>query len=189
MLNEETWIPFDVTYDVTAWSNPLLMNLDGGWSGDAVSPASSLVPDLDAPEWLPTADDDLDVLLLENERSTRGYESANQTAYLFRDVWGLPYDHALLADFDPASAPGLRRRRPPGRVRELRAAGPRREGQEGPSRVGQRRRAARRLAGRRGRRGQGGHLDGPVLDLQLERAGDAPAGRGRRRQPGRRRRR
>ena len=34
MLNEETWIPFDVTYDVTAWSNPLLMNLDGGWSGD-----------------------------------------------------------------------------------------------------------------------------------------------------------
>ena len=35
MLHEETWIPFDVTYDVTAWSNPLLMNLDGGWSGDA----------------------------------------------------------------------------------------------------------------------------------------------------------
>ena len=27
MLHEETWIPFDVTYDVTAWSNPLLMNL------------------------------------------------------------------------------------------------------------------------------------------------------------------
>ena len=106
MLNEETWIPFDVTYDVTAWSNPLLMNLDGGWSGDAVSPASDLVPDLDAPEWLPTADDELKVLLLENERSTRGYESANQTAYLFRDVWGLSYDHEVLADFDTAELPG-----------------------------------------------------------------------------------
>ncbi len=27
MLHEESWIPFEVTYDVTAWSNPLLMNL------------------------------------------------------------------------------------------------------------------------------------------------------------------
>ena len=36
MLHEEDWIPFDVTYDVTAWSNPLLMNLNGGWSGDVV---------------------------------------------------------------------------------------------------------------------------------------------------------
>ena len=44
MLHEETWIPFDVTYDVTAWSNPLLMNLDGGWSGDVGLPASTVVP-------------------------------------------------------------------------------------------------------------------------------------------------
>ena len=45
MLNEETWIPFDVTYDVTAWSNPLLMNLDGGWSGESVSPDLDRRPD------------------------------------------------------------------------------------------------------------------------------------------------
>ena len=44
MLNEETWIPFDVTFDVTAWSNPLLMDLEGGWSGESVEPAASVVP-------------------------------------------------------------------------------------------------------------------------------------------------
>ena len=38
MLHEESWIPFEVTYDVTAWSNPLLMNLDGGWTGEDVDP-------------------------------------------------------------------------------------------------------------------------------------------------------
>jgi len=102
MLNEETWIPFDVTYDVTAWSNPLLMNLDGGWSGNSVSPASTVVPTVAAPEWGMTAGD-LKVLLLENNRSTRGYESAGQAAYLFGDVWGLGFDHVWLTQFDPAT--------------------------------------------------------------------------------------
>ena len=101
MLNEETWIPFDVTYDVTAWSNPLLMNLEGGWSGDDVTTtaAAEVVGEVAAPEWALDAPSDLKVLLLENERSTRGYESANQTAYLFRDVWGLAFDHVVTADF------------------------------------------------------------------------------------------
>ena len=52
MLNEETWIPFDVTYDVTAWSNPLLMNLDGGWSGDVGRRRPRpVVPRSPAPTW------------------------------------------------------------------------------------------------------------------------------------------
>src|SRR6185436_2096446 len=49
MLNEETWIPFDVTYDVTAWSNPLLMNLAGGWTPQAVDPPAVDVPAQDVP--------------------------------------------------------------------------------------------------------------------------------------------
>ena len=32
--HEETYIPYEVTYDVTSWSNPLLLNLQGGWTGD-----------------------------------------------------------------------------------------------------------------------------------------------------------
>ena len=104
MLNEDTWIPFDVTFDVTAWSNPLLMNLDGGWSSDIVSSANwEVAADAAAPAWPLTADEGLDILLLENDRSTRGFESAGQTAYLFRDVWGLEFDHALMTEFDVTS--------------------------------------------------------------------------------------
>ncbi|HET9347274.1 MAG TPA: M14 family zinc carboxypeptidase [Candidatus Limnocylindrales bacterium] len=106
MLNEDTWIPFDVTFDVTAWSNPLLMNLDGGWTGEIVSPSSEVVAPVAAPAWGLTAPDDLDVLLLENERSTRGFEAAGHAAYLFRDVWGLPFDHSTIADLDPTSLAG-----------------------------------------------------------------------------------
>ena len=38
MLHEETYIPYKVTYDVTSWSNPLLLNLQGGWTGDVLTP-------------------------------------------------------------------------------------------------------------------------------------------------------
>ena len=51
MLNEDTYIPLDVTYDVTAWSNPLLMNLAGGWTGATLSPNASLVAPAAAPSW------------------------------------------------------------------------------------------------------------------------------------------
>ena len=43
MLNEETWIPFDVTFDVTAWSNPLLMNLRRRLDAAPSSPHPTLV--------------------------------------------------------------------------------------------------------------------------------------------------
>ena len=81
MLNEEPWIPFDVTYDVTAWSNPLLMNLDGGWTGEAVSAApSTVVPPVAAAGLAdacrPTVPS---VGLFEIPNSTRGFEAAGQT--------------------------------------------------------------------------------------------------------------
>ncbi|MBA3431077.1 MAG: carboxypeptidase, partial [Actinobacteria bacterium] len=33
MLNEDTYVPFPYFYDVTAWSQPLLFNLPGGYTG------------------------------------------------------------------------------------------------------------------------------------------------------------
>ena len=89
MLNEETWIPFDVTFDVTAWSNPLLMDLEGGWSGEAVAPAATIVPDVAGPAWDGEGDVP-SVGLFEIPISTRGFEAAFQTKYLLRDVWGVP---------------------------------------------------------------------------------------------------
>jgi hypothetical protein len=88
MLHEETWIPFEVTFDVTAWSNPLLMNIAGGWTGETVSPAHEVVQAADAPGWSLPADLP-SIGLLENVRSTRGFEAAGQTRYLLERQWGL----------------------------------------------------------------------------------------------------
>ena len=97
MLHEEPWIPFDVTYDVTAWSNPLLMDLDGGYSGEIVTPSSVEVAPVAAPAWdgaraVPS------VGLFEIPNSTRGYEAAYQTKYLFTEVWELPYTDVTADD-------------------------------------------------------------------------------------------
>jgi Zinc carboxypeptidase len=97
MLHEDSWIPFDVTYDVTAWSNPLLMNLAGGWSGNAVSPASIAAPDLGEPAWDGTGTPP-SVALFEIPNSTRGYEAASQTRYLFEQVWELDYTDVTAAE-------------------------------------------------------------------------------------------
>jgi hypothetical protein len=89
MLHEDSWIPFDVTYDVSAWSNPLLMNLDGGWSGEDVGPASTVVPPLGEPAW--PAVDEPSIAMFEIN-STRGFESTGQARWLFDNVWHLDYD-------------------------------------------------------------------------------------------------
>ncbi len=90
MLNEETWIPFDVTFDVTAWSNPLLMDLEGGWSGESVEPAAAVVPPVGQPAWDGVGGTP-SVGLFEIPISTRGFEAAFQTKYLFTEVWHLPF--------------------------------------------------------------------------------------------------
>jgi hypothetical protein len=96
MLHEESWIPFDVTYDVTAWSNPLLMNLQGGWTGDVVSAASEVVAPVAAPAW--PGGSQPSVGLFEIPNSTRGFEAAGQARYLFNEVWDLDFTDVTAAD-------------------------------------------------------------------------------------------
>jgi Zinc carboxypeptidase len=91
MLNEESWIPYQVTYDVTAWSNPLLMNLGGGWTGDAVSPTAVLVSPVAEPAPPAPPAEVPSIGLFEIPNSTRGFEAAGQLRYLFDRVWELPY--------------------------------------------------------------------------------------------------
>jgi hypothetical protein len=92
LLHEDSYIPYEVTYDVTAWSNPLLMNLRGGWSGQVITPTATLVPPQaePAPPTLPA--DAPSVGLFEIPNSTRGFEAAGQARYLFDEVWQLPYE-------------------------------------------------------------------------------------------------
>lgn len=43
MLHEDTYVPFPYFYDVTAWSQPLLLNLDARFTGARLSPEASRV--------------------------------------------------------------------------------------------------------------------------------------------------
>jgi hypothetical protein len=98
MLHEDSWIPFEVTYDVTAWSNPLLMNLSGGWTEADVAPAATIVPD-QAPPAPPVKPASVPTVgLFEIPNSTRGFESAGHTRYLFDQVWDLDYELVTAAD-------------------------------------------------------------------------------------------
>ena len=66
MLNEDTYIPHDVTYDVTGWSNPLLMNVAGGYSGSStLTPVADHVDPLNEPAWTHEPADDLRIALFE----------------------------------------------------------------------------------------------------------------------------
>ena len=107
LLHEESWIPFETTYDVTAWSNPLLMNLDGGWTGEDVDPAATLVPDQAEPDWPGTPPAAGEVALFEIPNSTRGYEAAYQLRYLFEGVWDVPYTPVEAADITAGLGPDV----------------------------------------------------------------------------------
>jgi hypothetical protein len=98
MLHEDPWIPFDVTYDVTAWSNPLLMNLRGGWTGETVTPTAHRVPDIEQLTQPTLPADVPSIGVFEIPNSTRGYEAAAQLRYLFDDVWHLPFHDVSAAD-------------------------------------------------------------------------------------------
>ena len=104
LLHEDSYIPFEVTYDVTAWSNPLLMNLRGGWTSQAVTPAYTVVPPQaePAPPALPAGAPS--VGLFEIPNSTRGFEAAGQARYLFDEVWQLPYTDVTAADISAGLA-------------------------------------------------------------------------------------
>jgi hypothetical protein len=50
MLHEDTYVPFPYFYDVTAWSAPLLENVDGGRSGAELRPQAVALKDQPEPD-------------------------------------------------------------------------------------------------------------------------------------------
>lgn len=90
MLNEDTYIPVSMSYDVSAWSNPLLMNLPGGYSGQRLSPRANLVASLPppAPPGPPAGAPRIGLFEIPG---TTGFESAGSIRHLFERVWGVPY--------------------------------------------------------------------------------------------------
>ncbi|HEX2240203.1 MAG TPA: M14 family zinc carboxypeptidase [Actinomycetota bacterium] len=49
LLHEDSYVPFPYFYDVTAWSNPLLMNLDAAFTGSEVQPVGRRLRHLPRP--------------------------------------------------------------------------------------------------------------------------------------------
>ncbi len=96
MLNHDPYIPVGYSYDITAWSNPLLMNVAGGSSRELLTPDATLVPPMPAtaPFTVPAAVPRIGLLELSG---TSGFEAAGSLRHLFEQVWKLPY-RAVTAD-------------------------------------------------------------------------------------------
>jgi Zinc carboxypeptidase len=92
MLNEDTYVPFPYFYDVTAWSNPLLMNVAGGRSGKQVHPASRLVSQLPAPPSPGDGPRDPKVgIWLLDSVSSSAFEGEGAMRWLYDYKWRLPF--------------------------------------------------------------------------------------------------
>jgi hypothetical protein len=106
MLNEDTYVAFPYFYDISAWSNPLLLNVPGGRSGQNLTPSATLVsPQAEpAPPTLPADVPRIAVF----RTSGGGAESVGWLSYLFNEVWHVPFDRVdasditagALADYD-----------------------------------------------------------------------------------------
>jgi hypothetical protein len=91
MLNEDTYTPFPYFYDVTAWSQPLLFDVAGGYSGESLEMQTAPVPQLADPG-VPAAPVDQPSIALYSmwPQFSRGIESSGWLRWLL-DHWGLQY--------------------------------------------------------------------------------------------------
>ena len=91
MLGEDSYVPFPYFYDVTAWSLPLLANIDAGRSGVVLHPRSRPAARLHAapsPGQGPRRPD-VGIWLLDPD-STSAYESEGWMRWLYDRQWKLP---------------------------------------------------------------------------------------------------
>jgi hypothetical protein len=96
MLNENTYVAFPYFYDISGWSNPLLLNVPGGRSGQVLSPSAALVsPQAEPAPPAPPADVPRIAVL---QTSGGGAESFGWLSYLFDQVWHVPFDRVTASD-------------------------------------------------------------------------------------------
>jgi hypothetical protein len=108
MLNEDTYVPVRRTYDVTGWSNPLLMNLSGGSSGARLEPEATLVPPLEEPAWpLEPGGDEPRVGVLSLSNAVYAFEGVGQLRWLMDAVWHRPYEVLTPEDVAAGALKGI----------------------------------------------------------------------------------
>ena len=92
MLNEDTYTPFPYFYDVTAWSQPLLFNVRGGYSGEPLRVRARGVGELAEPDAPAPPADVPRIAVLQLSDTTAAIESTGWLRYLLERVWQLPYE-------------------------------------------------------------------------------------------------
>jgi len=96
MMNEDSYISYPLTYDTTAWSQPEMLNLDGGSSGVVLHPRATRVPQLGD-----TPPQDLHgVRVAEFRLGTNftGSVSSGWLTWVLDHDWQIPYQKLLPAD-------------------------------------------------------------------------------------------
>jgi hypothetical protein len=114
MLHEDSYTPFPYFYDVTGWSQPLLFNVRGGYSGEPLkikAESADEVSNPSAPAW--PGDAPRVALFQTSQTSTAAIESSGWLRYLLERAWGAEYTDVTgaqiaagaLADYDVVLIP------------------------------------------------------------------------------------
>jgi hypothetical protein len=112
LLNEDTYMPTLFTFGLSGWSNPLLMNLAGGSSGERLEPHAHLLAPVPDRGLIVPNTPRVGVYRMSN--GSFADESVGSTEWLFDTQWSLPYTelsaediaHGKLRDLDVLVVPG-----------------------------------------------------------------------------------
>jgi len=98
MLNEDTYTPFPYFYDVTGWSNPLLFNVAGGYSGAVLRPLAVRARPVPAPAAPRPPAGAPTVGVFQLGTGSSAIESSGWLRWLLERKWALPYREVTAAD-------------------------------------------------------------------------------------------
>jgi Zinc carboxypeptidase len=106
MLHEESYTPVGYAYDIVAWSNPLLFNVAGGYSGQPLAPRSERASLLADPGHGEAPSDQPEIALYSmSPQFSRGIESSGWLRWLL-DQWGVEYRDVSATDIAAGALAG-----------------------------------------------------------------------------------
>ena len=107
MLNEDPYVPFPYFYDVSAWSLPLLLDLDeAGRSGALLEPRSRVADRVAAPQPKRTSTS-LRIGVWQFSDAPPAVESAGWLRYRLEREWRVPYNDVTTAGVTAGALRGL----------------------------------------------------------------------------------
>jgi len=107
MMNRDTYVPVRKTYDVTAWSLPLMFGVAGGSSGAVLTPDATLAPPVLADPDGPTPADPPSIGLLQLSRGVYSFEATGWLRWLLDNQWHVPFTQLTTEDVRRGGLDGL----------------------------------------------------------------------------------